>query len=305
MSLRAEDLRTGDSLWTTTLPAVDVATVLAASDGRWRVLARRGIQFERIDGQVGTPTVTSTRWTVAKDKRTYMDIPRNDGGHAALGVAPVWEEPTLSSLLTDWRETTQLLRVDSAHTTEIATSHLRVECPAPPIDVTGYVCISFDGRSSRFWRVDLASGQLLPIGETPKTIWKPSQSSEQRLAGVANGRPVIASLDSRTLVTLIPDKYCWTQDVGVSRDVVVATCNDGTATTVSQYRYLPTRRPPPTLTDGARTRTTSCPPRTRHTAGRRACMSSARSRPIHRRSLSTAAHRSSHRAPARSPHVHR
>ena len=53
---------------------------------------------------------------------------------------------------------------------------------------------------------------------------------------VANGRPVIAALDSRTLVSLIPDKYCWTQDVGVSQDIVVATCGDGVATTVTQYR---------------------------------------------------------------------
>ena len=165
-----------------------------------------------------------------------MDIPRNDGGSVSLGVAPQWEEPTLTWLVADWRETTQLLRVDSAHTTEIATSHLRVECPAPPMDVTGYVCLSFDGRTSRFWRVNPSSGELLPIGETRATIWKASQPSNQRLVGVANGRPVIAALDSRTLVSLIPDKYCWTQDVGVSQDMVVATCGDGVATTVTQYR---------------------------------------------------------------------
>jgi hypothetical protein len=47
---------------------------------------------------------------------------------------------------------------------------------------------------------------------------------------------VIAALDSRTLVSLIPDKYCWTQGVGVSHDIVVATCGDGVATTVTQYR---------------------------------------------------------------------
>ena len=235
-ALRAEDLRTGQSLWTTTLPALDVASVQASPDGRWRVFARRGNRFERIDGQVGMSAVTSTKWTGPRDARTYMDMPRNDGGSVALGVAPVWEEPTLTWLLADWRETTQLLRVDSAKTTEIATSHLRVECPAPPMDVTGYVCLSFDGRSSRFWRVEPSSGTLVPIGDTREIIWNASQPSEQRLAGVANGRPLIAALDTRTLVSLIPDKYCWTQDVDVSRDIVVATCGDGRATTVTQYR---------------------------------------------------------------------
>ena len=52
------------------------------------------------------------------------------------------------------------------------------------MDVTGYVCLSFDGRSSRFWSVE-PSSTLVPIGETREIIWNASQPSEQRLAGVA------------------------------------------------------------------------------------------------------------------------
>jgi Zn-dependent protease with chaperone function len=234
--VRAEDLRTGQTLWTLALPNIDLSAVQATPDGRWRAFARRGRQFERIDGRVGTSPVRSTRWTVTADRDSYMDTPRNDGGSVALAVASQWQEPTLGSLLRDWRERTRLLRIDPAGTTELASSHLRVDCSAPPMDVTGYVCLSFDGRVSRFWRIDLLNGGFVPIAETNHMIWKAWQPSQQRIAGIANGRPLLADLNSQTLVTLIPDTYCWAQDVGVAGDVVVSLCGNGATTTVMQYR---------------------------------------------------------------------
>jgi Zn-dependent protease with chaperone function len=234
--VRAEDLRTGQILWTTTLQNPNAFSVQASPDGRWRALARVGKDFEQFDGQVGTPQIRSTHWPLVTDEQTYVDAPRIDGGQVALAVAPQWEEPTLAWLLADFRETMRILRIDSAGTSVLATSHLTVECPAPPMDVAGFVCVSVDGRSSRFWRVDTSSGRLIPVAETSRVIWKPSQLSGHHLVGVSSGRPTLVDLDSQTIVTLIPDKYCWTQDVGVSADVVVATCSDGRATTVTQYR---------------------------------------------------------------------
>jgi heat shock protein HtpX len=235
--LRAEDIRTGGTLWTITLPDVHVTTVQASPDGRWRAFARgRRNQFERVEGRVGTPDVTSIRWTVDAGTHSYLDIPRTDGGSNALAVASTFQGSTLPSLLNDWRETKRLLRVDATSTTEIATSSLLVECPPPPIDATGSLCVSFDGRSSRFWRVDLSSGELAPLGEIGHMVWNAWQPSQQRLAGTVNGRPMLAALDSQTMITLSPDRRCWAQDIGVSRDTVVAACYDGNATTVSQYR---------------------------------------------------------------------
>jgi hypothetical protein len=173
---------------------------------------------------------------VTSRNHSYLDMPRSDGGSGALAVASTFQQFTAASLLRDWRETKRLLRVDATNTTEIATSNLRVECPPPPVDVTGIICVSFDGRSSRFWHVDLASGGLQPLGETPHMMLKPWQPSRQRLAGTVNGLPILAALDSRTMITLSPDERCWAQDIGVSRDVVVAACYDGNATIVSQYR---------------------------------------------------------------------
>jgi Zn-dependent protease with chaperone function len=234
--LHAEDMRSGRSLWTITLPDVDVSTVQASPDGRWRAFTQRGRVFVRLDGRIGSSTFTSTRWTVATDTQSYVDTPRNDGGSGALALASLWQEPSLPSLLADWRETKTLLRVDGTTTTEIVTSHLNVECTTPPIGVTGSVCVSSDGRSSRLWRVDLSSGALNPLGEARQTLWRPSQPSQQRLAGIANGRPVLALLDAHTLVSLVATRRCWAMDVDVSRDIVVAVCPEGDATAVSQYR---------------------------------------------------------------------
>jgi hypothetical protein len=234
--LRAEDLRSGESLWTLALPEIDIANVSAAPDGRWRAFVRHGRQFQRLEGRVGSSAFSTTRWAVATDQQSYVDAPINDGGTSALALASVWHEPSFTSLLADWRETKRLFHVDQTNTTEIATSHLNVECTKPPIDVTGSVCVSFDGRSSRLWRVNLSTGVLEPLGETRHMLWKPSQPSQQRLAGIVSGRPVVTALDSHTVVTLAPDTRCWTIDVDMTRDIVVAACIDGNNTTVSQYR---------------------------------------------------------------------
>ena len=234
--LRAEELRSGKTLWTLALPDIDLSSVSAASDGRWRGFARRGRQFERLEGRVGSSPFTTIRWTIASDKQSYLDMPLNDGGSGALAVASTWREPTLTSLLTDWRETKRLFHVDGTSTTEIATSHLSVECTTPPIDVTGSVCVSFDGRSSRLWRVNLSKGTLDAVGEMRYMVWRPSQPSQHLLAGIANGRPVVTAMDAQTVVTLASDTRCWAMDVDVSREMVVAACPDGDATIVSKYR---------------------------------------------------------------------
>ncbi len=234
--LRAEDLRSGRTLWTLALTDADLATISAAPDGRWRAFARRGRQFQRLEGRVGSSLFTTAGWTVAADKQSYVDMPLNDGGAGALALASVWHEPSFTSLLTDWRETKRLFYVDGTNTTEIARSHLSVECTTPPIDVTGSVCVSFDGRSSRLWRVNLASGRLDPLGETRQMLWKPFQISQDRVAGIVNGRPALTMMDAHRVITLAPDARCWAMDADVSRDMVVAACLDGDATTVSLYR---------------------------------------------------------------------
>lgn len=234
--LRAEDLRSGNTLWTITLPDLEISNVSAAPDGRWRAFARRGRQFERVEGRVGSSPVTTTRWTVATDRQTYVEMPLNDGGGSALALASMWHEPTLTSLLTDWRETRRLLQLDGTSTREIATSHLRVECTTPPIGVAGSICVSFDGRSSRLWRVDLSSGELSPLGQTRQMLWRIAQPSQHRLAAIAGGRPQLTRLDDQSVTTLAPDRRCWATDIAVSRDSVVAVCQDAATTTVAQYQ---------------------------------------------------------------------
>jgi len=233
--LRVEDLRSGGTTWTIALP-VDVTAVQAAPDGRWRAFSQRGREFVRLDGRVGASPIDSTRWTVTADNRSYVDMPRTDGSRDALALALIWNSPVLSPLLSDWRQTTRLLRVDDANTSELATSHLKVECPVMPIEVTGYMCISFDGRWSRVWKVELGTNMLMPIAETRHLIWNPWQPSEQRLIGAANGRPLLADLESQTLFSLVPDKYCFVMDVAIAQKVMVGICGDGRATTVMQYR---------------------------------------------------------------------
>jgi hypothetical protein len=234
--LRAEHLITGQTLWTMELPDLDVFTVHASPDGRWRAFARRGHQFDRLDGRVGEESFSRMRWIAKSDGHGYVDMPRSDGGNAALAVSPLWRNPTPFPALSDLRATTRLLRLDGARTTELVSSHMSVECPAPATDARGYVCVASDGRTSRLWRVDITNGTLTPMGETRRALWKTVQLSQHRLAGLANGQPILVDLDSRTLVTLNTDPDCWAMDVSVVQDFAASACSDGQSTTVALYR---------------------------------------------------------------------
>ena len=234
--LTAEDLRTGEDVWTLTLPNVAASTVEASPSGAWRAIARRANQFTRIEGRIGTAEVKETLWTIAADRRAYVDAPRVDGGAVALGVATIWEEPAATWLSSDWRQTTRLLRAGPDFTSDVATSHLRVECPPPSIDGGGYVCVSFDGRSSRFWRFDPQSGDLLPLGQTRQIIWGTWQHTGHRIAGTIGGLPVVVALDSGTLLKLTPRRWdCWINDFAVSADFVVTTCTRSGSTSLMRY----------------------------------------------------------------------
>jgi hypothetical protein len=111
-----------------------------------------------------------------------------------------------------------------------------VECPAPSIDGGGYVCVSFDGRSSRFWRFDPQSGDLLPLGQTRQIIWGTWQHTGHRIAGTIGGLPVVVSLDSGTLLKLTPRRWdCWINDFAVSADFIVTTCTRSGSTSLMRY----------------------------------------------------------------------
>jgi Zn-dependent protease with chaperone function len=233
--LQAEDLRTAERLWLVTLPGIDASDVRASPSGHWRVTARRANEFARIEGQIGTTGVSETRWTFDADRGAYLDHPHNDGGPVAFTTATKWDEPT-TPFGSDWEPTTTLLRAGAERTTTIAASRLRVECLAPPIDTTGYFCVAFDGRWSRFWRFDVAGSRLLPVGRTRRALWGTWQDTSQRVAGISNGRPVLVGLDSATILTLAPARDCWTDDFAITGEWVVTTCASRGKTNVILHR---------------------------------------------------------------------
>ena len=238
--LHADDLQTGQPLWTQTLPIPDVTVIQAAPDGRWRALAQHGHQFIRIDGRLGTNETHDTKWTMPVGPGAYLDAPRLDEGPIALAVAASWHGPALQWTGARWSSTTTLLHTGQDQTRQIASSRLTVDCTAPPVGTRGFVCVSFDGRWSRLWRLDAASGTLSPIGQVRGAFWRIRQDSPAAIdANMAYGAAVIA-LDSGAMRTFMPPwDGCGMDDFAFVRDIVAVSCVEQGTTRVTFYRAEP------------------------------------------------------------------
>jgi hypothetical protein len=114
---------------------------------------------------------------------------------------------------------------------------LAVDCTAPPLGARGFVCVSFDGRWSRIWRVDAGSRTLSPIGQVRRAFWRLRQESAAAIdANVTYGAAIIA-LDSGAMRTFAPPwDGCGMDDFAHVRDIVAASCMDGDTTRVTFYR---------------------------------------------------------------------
>jgi Zn-dependent protease with chaperone function len=235
--LRAADASTGQELWTLSLPDGEPSMLQADPEGRWRAIARRGSRFTGLAGRIGSPDVNTQTWTIDSTREAYVDTLRIDQRRSALATSTLWQRPPAPWLGSEWRETTTLMNADDSSSRVIATSRLSVDCAAPPIGITGYVCVSFDGRWSRFWRFDPAAGGLHPAGQTRHGLWRVQQQTHSQLIASLNGRPALVDLEAGRMQTLVPAwDGCWMTDFAVVDDVVVGVCAQGGMTRVTRYR---------------------------------------------------------------------
>ena len=235
--LHADDAQTGQLLWTLTLPVSDVTVIQAAVDGRWRALAQEGPRFTRIDGRIGTSETHETTWTLPVGPDAYLDTPRLDEGPIALGVAASWRRPALKWIDANWSHTTTLLHAGHDQARPIASSRLTVDCALPPLGTHGFICVSFDGRWSRIWRVDAASSTLSPIGQVRGGFWRIRQDLPNAIdATVTYGGAVIA-LDSGVMRTFMPPwDGCGMDDFSLAPGTVAVSCIEHSSTRVTFYR---------------------------------------------------------------------
>jgi hypothetical protein len=233
--LRVDDARTGHETWTLPIDSNDVWMIQAAPDGRWRALQRRGRQLTRTDGRVGRSDTRDTTWTIAAGEG-YVDA-RVGEGPFALGVVSTWRRPLMAWLYEDWRTTTRLVRAGVENLTDIATSRLSVECPTSPIGADTIVCVSFDGRWSRFWQFDPGSGRLSAAGQRHGRLWGTRQITPTLLAARDGFQSILIALDARTSTRLLHSWVgCGVNDVAVAAGTIAMACAGPGKTDVSFYR---------------------------------------------------------------------
>jgi hypothetical protein len=235
--LRVEDARTGTIGWSLTLPRNDMTMLQASSDGRWRLLYRRGSAFTRVAGRVGSTDTRDTNWPMQADRQSYLAYPAVDDGPVALGLATAWRRPIVPWLRTGWRQSTTMVRATADGSRVLATSHLTLDCPSSPIGIAGFVCTSYDGRQSRLWRLDQATGDLVPIGASGRALWQLRRADETTATAHVGGNPAVIDIPSRTIRTLtLPWNGCWMNDFSVSAEQLVTVCATNGSTRITRYR---------------------------------------------------------------------
>ncbi|HKE85178.1 MAG TPA: M48 family metalloprotease [Vicinamibacterales bacterium] len=233
--LHADDARTGQVLWTRSL-AVNASLLQTDASGRWRVLARHGNGFTRIEGHVGSDDVAETHWTIAADRRASVAPPRIAEGAVALGLATMLDTPPPSPLLGIGSRQTTLLRASAEGSADIVTSRLTLDCLSPPMGIDSFVCLSFDGRWSRIWRLDSAISGLRPVGQTRGRFGHVRQYTRSLLSARVDGNLSLIDLDSATIRMLAPMREdCWFSDVSIAGNLIVTACAQRGTTRVIQY----------------------------------------------------------------------
>jgi len=237
--LRADDVRSGRELWTLPFDSKNFWVIQAAADGRWRALKAHGRQMARIDGRIDSPETHETTWTVAPGEG-YVEG-RFSSGPFALGVTSTWHQPILLWRYEEWRSTTTLMRVGLGTQSDIVRSRLSVECPMSPIGVDDVICVSFDGRWSRFWRFDPRTGELSAAGQRHGALWGVRPLTPTLLAAREGLQAILIALDSRTSTLLRhPWGACGVNDFSVAGQTVAIACAGARNTEVTLY-HLPDR----------------------------------------------------------------
>ena len=233
--LRVDDVRSGREMWTLPIDAKDVWQIQAAPDGRWRALRSHGRQMTRIEGRVGSTDTHDTTWTIAASDG-YAEGRFVDGPFA-LGLLRTWPQPLLFWPYEDWRPTTRLVRVGVGSQTDIVRSRLSVDCPMSPIGVDEIICMSFDGRWSRFWRFDPRTGQRSAAGQRYGALWGIRPLTPTLLAGRDGVQSILIALDSRTSTMLLhPWGSCSVNDFSLAAQTVAIACAGARNTEVTLYR---------------------------------------------------------------------
>jgi Zn-dependent protease with chaperone function len=233
--LRVEDVRSGREMWTLPIDSKDFWQIQAAPDGRWRALRSHGRHMTRIEGRVGSTDTHDTTWTIAAGDG-YAEGRFVDGPFA-LGLISTWPQPLLFWQYEDWRPTTRLVRVDIDSQEDIVRSRLSVDCPMSPIGVDEILCVSFDGRWSRFWRFDPRTGQQSAAGQRYGALWGIRPLTPTLAAARDGVQSILIALDSRTSTMLRhPWGACGVNDFSVAGQTVAIACAGARNTEVTLYR---------------------------------------------------------------------
>jgi hypothetical protein len=197
----------------------------------------------RIEGRIDSTDTRETVWTIDQGPprgspyvQGYADS-RFGEGPLALGLVTTWQRPLLPWPYGQWRSTTRLVRAGIGTQSEIGRSRVNVDCPTSPIGVDSVVCVSFDGRWSRFWRFDPSTGQLSAAGQRHGGLWGVRQLTPTLLSARDGVSAVLMTLDSRTSTTLMhPRGECGVDDFSVAAGTIAMVCAGPGNTHVTLYR---------------------------------------------------------------------
>ena len=237
--LRSERLRAGGPVWTLKVPGNDALKLTAGPDGRWHLMKRERNAFTRVDGRVGTAAVSRTSWSVEAAPTEYVSFHDVGAGTVGFGVAVEWAPSSLPWWWLpgwNWGEKTTLLRVEGEATRRLTTSRLNVSCAEPTAVASGYLCVAFDGRRSRFWRYNVAGDALEPAGQAPGQFFFASQQTDTKMTAMRGGAVTMVDLETARVTSFVLRGNPIVMAYDVTDEFVAISRIIGTQTTVTLYR---------------------------------------------------------------------
>jgi Zn-dependent protease with chaperone function len=159
-------------LWRQQIPGrVSGRLAFEPATQRWRVLGRdRDLGIVRIEGQLGTPDVATTRWQAPAPARAAWMSVLAASGDSLVAITRTYEPgafsgavPMIVPLLFGPRSGANIWHLTGSHGTLISHTLLEADCTAG-VQEDRLVCAAFDGRGTRVVTINAADARVEPVG---------------------------------------------------------------------------------------------------------------------------------------------
>lgn len=230
----------GEIEWQQRVPGVPNGTLsFAPATARWKVTAADEGSVVQVEGQVGSPAMTETRWPIARGGVVVLA--------AVSGEAAIVMETGFAQSFLHRRGFWQLLllmpgghlesrfsRVTKTAHEPLGVTRFQAHCASKAAGGERLLCSAYDGSRTRFASVDAATGAIRPLASLDGHFVWLSSSATGWLSGWADSQAVAIHPATREALRMAPGGERLTH-LATTGEIVAAASFAGGETTIRVY----------------------------------------------------------------------